>query len=314
MADRPPTHALVLTAGLGTRLRPLTEVRAKPAMPVAGVPLIRRIVSWLAANGVIDVVLNLHHLPDTITAVVGDGSDLSVRVRYSWEQPLVLGAAGGPRQALPILGVDTFLLINGDTLTDVDLSALALIHRSAGALVTMVLVPNRAPERYGGILLDRDQRVVGFTPRGTDKSSYHFVGVQMVEHQVFASLPAGQPAQSVGGVYDALIATQRGGVRGFVTEAAFLDIGTVADYWSASWSLIEAGGVKTGAIGSRTRIDPSASVTRSILWDDVEVSKDCVIEECIVTDRVTIPSGTHLRRSILGIAADGSSRAWPLTL
>src|SRR4029450_3213465 len=249
---------------------PLTEVRAKPAMPVAGVPLIRRIVSWLATNGVTDIVLNLHHLPETITAAGGDGSDLSVRVRYSWEQPLVLGAAGGPRQALPILGVDTFLLINGDTLTDVDLSALALIHRSAGGLVTMVLVPNRAPDRYGGILLDRDQRVVGFTPRGTDKSSYHFVGVQMVEHQVFASLPDGQPgqpvgepAQSVGGVYDALIATQPGAVRGFVTEAAFLDIGTVADYWSASWSLIEAGGVKTGAIGSPRRAAPTAGGARA---------------------------------------------------
>jgi mannose-1-phosphate guanylyltransferase len=314
LADRPPNHALVLTAGLGTRLRPLTEVRAKAAMPVAGVPLIRRIVSWLGTNGVTDVVLNLHHLPETIAAVVGDGSDLSVRVRYSWEQPLVLGSAGGPRQALPILGVDTFLLINGDTLTDVDLSAPALMHKSTGALVTMVLVPNRAPDRYGGVLLDRDKRVVGFTARGTDKSSYHFVGIQMVEQQVFAPLPVGQPALSVGGVYDALIATRPGAVRGFVTETAFLDIGTVADYWSASWSLIEAGGVTTGAIGSRTRIDPSARVTRSILWDDVEVSKDCVIEECIITDRVTIPSGTHLRRTILGIAADGSSRAWPLTL
>jgi NDP-sugar pyrophosphorylase family protein len=283
-------------------------------MPVAGVPLIRRILSWLSTNGVTNVVLNLHHLPETITSVVGDGSDLSIRVRYSWEQPVVLGAAGGPRQALPILGVDTFLLINGDTLSDVDLSELALSHRSTGALVTMVLVPNRAPDRYGGVLLDHDKRVVGFTPRGTDKSSYHFVGIQMVEQEVFASLPPGQPAQSVGGTYDALIATRPGAVQGFVTEAAFLDIGTIADYWSASWSLIEAGGVNTGAIGSRARIDPSARVTRSILWDDVEVSKHCMIEECIVTDGVTIPSGAHLRRTILGIAADGSSRAWPLTL
>jgi NDP-sugar pyrophosphorylase family protein len=283
-------------------------------MPVAGVPLIRRIVSWLATNGVTDVVLNLHHLPQTIAAVVGDGSDLGARVKYSWEQPVVLGAAGGPRQALPLLGVDTFLLINGDTLTDVDLSPLELMHKSTGALVTMVLVPNRAPNHYGGVLLDRDRRVVGFTPRGTDKTSYHFVGIQMVEHQVFASLPAGQPAQSVGGVYDALIATQPGAIRGFVTETAFLDIGTVADYWSASWSLIDADSAKTSAIGSRSHIDPSARVMRSILWDDVEVSKDCVIEECIVTDRVTIPSGTHLRRTILGIAADGSSKAWPLTL
>ena len=134
--------ALVLTAGLGTRLEPLTRVRAKPAIPVAGEPLVRRIIAWLASNGVTDLVLNLHHLPETIAAVVGDGSDLGVRVRYSWEQPAVLGSAGGPRQALAILGAETFFIVNGDTLTDVSLRALAAAHDASGALVTLALVPN----------------------------------------------------------------------------------------------------------------------------------------------------------------------------
>ena len=116
----PLTHALLLTAGLGTRLRPLTLVRAKPAIPVAGVPMVHRIMPLgCAAAGVTDVVLNLHHLPESIAAVVGDGSDLGVRARYSWEQPRVLGSAGGPRQALDILGAETFVIVNGDTLTDV---------------------------------------------------------------------------------------------------------------------------------------------------------------------------------------------------
>ena len=103
MPQSPPRSALLLTAGLGTRLAPLTEVRAKPAVPVAGEPLVRRITRWLARQGVDDLVLNLHHLPSTVTGVMGDGSDLGVRVRYSWEQPIVLGSAGGPRQALPII-------------------------------------------------------------------------------------------------------------------------------------------------------------------------------------------------------------------
>src|SRR5207237_998904 len=120
----------VLTAGLGTRLRPLTEVRAKPAIPVAGEPMIRRIIGWLAQNGIRDLTLNLHHLPETVTAVVGDGSDLSARVRYSWE-PALLGSAGGPRLALPILAADTFFIINGDTLTDLDLRSLSRAHASA---------------------------------------------------------------------------------------------------------------------------------------------------------------------------------------
>jgi NDP-sugar pyrophosphorylase family protein len=91
-------RALVLTAGLGTRLRPLTCVRAKAAVPVNGQPLIHRIIRWLVSGGGFDLVLNLHHTPETIAALVGDASALGARVRYSWEQP-VLGSAGGPRRA-----------------------------------------------------------------------------------------------------------------------------------------------------------------------------------------------------------------------
>ena len=131
------SHALVLAAGLGTRLQPLTSVRAKPAIPVAGEPIARRIIRWLVANGVTDVTINLHHLPETITKAVGDGSDLGARARYSWEQPTILGSAGGPRQALDILGVDTFFLINGDTLTDLDLRGLFDAHAESGALGTV---------------------------------------------------------------------------------------------------------------------------------------------------------------------------------
>src|SRR2546427_2831641 len=136
-------HALILTAGLGTRLRPLTDVRAKPAIPVAGQPMIRRIIAWLALHGVDDLVLNLHHRPETLTAVVGDGSDLGVRARYSWEQPRVLGSAGGPRLARPLLDGDALLIVNGDTLTDLRLGDFADAHAASGALVTLALVPNR---------------------------------------------------------------------------------------------------------------------------------------------------------------------------
>ena len=90
--------ALVLTAGLGTRLEPLTYLRAKAAVPVNGETLARRVIRWLAAHGVRELVLNLHHLPATITASAGDGSDLDASIRYSWENP-VLGSAGGPRHA-----------------------------------------------------------------------------------------------------------------------------------------------------------------------------------------------------------------------
>src|SRR5262249_35111844 len=159
-------------------------------------PMIRRIIQWLSANAITEVVLNLHHLPHTIGGVIGDGSDLSVRVRYSWEQPDVLGTAGGPRQALAIVGAKTFLLVNGDTLTDLDLVALSESHTATGALVTLALVPNREPRRYGGVLLDREQRVTGFSPRGADEGSYHFTGVQIVHASVFEALEQGRSAQT----------------------------------------------------------------------------------------------------------------------
>ena len=239
------THALVLAAGLGTRLRPLTDRCAKPAVPVGGEPIIRRISRWLAAHGVNDLVVNLHYLPHTVTAVLGDGSDLSVRVRYSWEQPRILGSAGGPRQALEIIGDDTFVVVNGDTLTDLNLRALIDAHDASsesGALVTLALVPNREPHKYGGVRMQDDGAVTGFVPRGAAAAgSYHFIGVQAVHADAFRQLPPGQPASSIGGTYEALIAARGGSVRGFVSDAAFWDIGTPEDHARTSAEFAERG-------------------------------------------------------------------------
>jgi len=308
------THALVLTAGIGTRLRPLTEVRAKPAIPVAGEPMIRRITRWLAGHGVPDIVLNLHHRPETISGVVGDGSDLSVRVRYSWEQPLLLGTAGGPRHALPLVGAATFLLLNGDVLTDLDLAALAEAHAASGARITMALVPNREPHRYSGVRLDRAGRVIGFAPRGEADGSYHFIGPQIVRSDVFATLPDGQPASSVGGLYDETIAADPDAIRGFVCDAGYWDVGTVGDYWSTSWSFAGREGSTDVISGRHVQIAPTARVSRSILWDDIEVSPGAVLDECVVTDGVRVPAGARHRRRILLRGPEGTLLDSPLTL
>jgi mannose-1-phosphate guanylyltransferase len=302
-------HALLLTAGLGTRLRPLTDVRAKPAMPVAGVPLVRRIIAWLVAQGVDDLVLNLHHRPETLTAVVGDGADLRARVRYSWEQPRVLGSAGGPRLARPLIGADTFFIINGDTLTDVDLSRLAGAHAAAAARVTLALVPNREFMRYGGVRLDAQHRVTGFAPRGpASEGTYHYIGVQLVHASVFDPVEPGEPASSVGGVYDALVAAQPGSVCGVVYDAVFWDVGTVADYWRTSEAFAAMPDPAGPVAPRRTTIDPAARVARSILWDDVHVSAGAVVDECIVTDRVVVPPGAQYRRAVL-LQGDGDELA-----
>lgn len=293
-------HALILTAGLGTRLRPLTDVRAKPAIPVAGEPMIRRIVRWLVSGGVTDVVLNLHHLPETITSLVGDGSDLGARVRYSWEQPTVLGSGGGPRLALPLIDADPFFIVNGDTLTDLDLAELADAHAASGALATLALVPNRHFERYGGVVLAADRSVTGFVRRGLSaKGSYHYIGVQAVRANAFSAIRAGDVARSIGGIYDAIISNRPGAIRGFVTDAAFWDVGTVADYWETTRAFSERSPAEAGPPGRASRLDPTARIIESILWDDVEVGARAVVEHCIVTDGVRIPDDAMYRDAIL---------------
>jgi NDP-sugar pyrophosphorylase family protein len=171
-------------------------------VPVAGEPLVRRILSYAARGGVREAVLNLHHLPETITRQVGDGADLGVRIRYSFESP-VLGSAGGPRRALPLLP-DEFFIINGDTLTDVDLDALARNHRETGALVTIAVGPNQWPDRYGGLIVDSSGRFHSAVPRGSHVGRIITVGVQIARPRHSADLQVGDPAESIRGVYPRL--------------------------------------------------------------------------------------------------------------
>ena len=300
----PLPPALVLAAGLGTRLRPLTGVRAKPAVPVAGRPLVVRILQWLAAQGVAEVVLNLHHLPETITRVVGHGETAGVRVRYSWE-PVILGSAGGPRQALPLLGAH-FFIVNGDTLTTLSLSALAEAHARTGAAVTLAVAAHPAPDRYGGVLVASDGRVRRFTRAGGGPAA-HFVGVQLVAAAVFADLPGGRPAATIGGLYDGLLPApeddRSGRIRAHRIEDEFLDVGTPADYLAASLAIARREGHEAPPAGVGSTIHPTAALTRTAVWDDAVVGAHCRLDECIVTDGVSLPAGTALRRRICVPAA-----------
>ena len=301
-------RALVLTAGLGTRLQPLTLARAKAAAPVDGDPLARRTIRWLVSQGFIDLVLNLHHKPESITAAVGDGGDLGARVRYSWESP-VLGSAGGPRHALPLLldrADPTFILVNGDTLTDLDLQAMIDDHRRHGALVTMAVIPNPRPDKYGGVRLDHRRAALGFARRGSTGENFHFIGPQIVEAEVFASLPDGVPSESVLQVYPDLIASRPGSVRGFVGDWSFRDIGTPADLLQTSLDLAdEDGRPDRPRWGRRVRVAASARVTRSVLWDDVEIGEGATLHECVIADGVHVPAGAaHRRAAIVRNGAD----------
>jgi mannose-1-phosphate guanylyltransferase len=310
-------RALLLTAGLGTRLRPLTRVRAKAAVPVNGESLVRRVIRWLAGYGISDLVLNLHHRPSTIAASVGDGTDLGVRVRYSWEQPL-LGSAGGPRHALPLLAdhdTDAILLVNGDTLTDVDLRSLLAAHASSGAAVTMAVIPNPRPDKYGGVVVSQEGWVTGFTGparsagadpsrgggahpsgagHGNPNASYHFVGVQAAAAHVFARLADGVPYESVTQLYPGMIAKDSKSVGVFICDARFQDIGTPGDYLATSLMLAATEGDHLHSPGAS--IARSAHVVRTAVWNRATIGPEARLSDCIVADGVQIPAGARYER------------------
>jgi NDP-sugar pyrophosphorylase family protein len=300
--SRPP--ALVLTAGLGTRLRPLTLLRAKAAVPVNGESLAVRVTRWLSREGFHNLVFNLHHRPASIAAALGDGSALGVRIRYSWEQP-VLGSAGGPRHALPLLldgGTETFLIVNGDTLTDVNLDALFEAHARSGARVTMALIRNPSPAKYGGVLVSPDGFVSAFPRAGAVPESFHFVGVQVVNADVFAALEDGVPYESVGALYPAMMRADPRSIGAFISDATFRDIGTAADCLRTALELATEEGDRL--VSPSARIAPEAVLEKSAVWDDVTVGRGARLVECILGDGVRIPAGAVYERCAIVPAND----------
>jgi mannose-1-phosphate guanylyltransferase len=290
--------ALVLAAGLGTRLAPLSAIRAKAALPVAGTVLIRRQLQWLAAAGITRVVVNLHHLPATITRVVGYGADLGVDVTYSWEAR-VLGSAGGPRRALDLIDRDRFLIVNGDTLTDLDLGALAAAHAGSGALVTMAAVAARPG--YNSLRVVHGQ-FRGVIPAGRPAEpgavAGHFIGIQVADGEAFAAMPADQPAETLRGLYEELTAAAPGAVRVRIAPAAFHDIGTPAEYLRTVQALARTEGRPLDR-GDRTSIAATARVEASICWDDVHIGERAEVVGCIAADRARVPAGFKVRDAVL---------------
>lgn len=298
--------ALVLTAGIGSRLDPITRLVAKPAVPVAGRTLVERVLEWLRREGATDLVLNLHHRPQTIAAVVGDGTHLGVRVRYSWEQPL-LGSAGGPRRALPLLDADTFLIVNGDTLCDFPLAPMIAAHAATGADVTMALVPNHAPDRYNSVAMDEERRVRGFVPKGTPiaTSPWHFVGVQIVRASLFAPLADGVPAETVSALYKDGLSSRTIAVYGYPTDTTFVDVGTPGDYLATA---VKMSGDPAGrVVETGARVETSARLSRTIVWSGARVAADVVLDDAIVAGEVSLPRGFTARRSVIvpaGVATE----------
>jgi NDP-sugar pyrophosphorylase family protein len=311
MIDLSRWPALVLAAGLATRLQPLSSVRAKAALPVAGDALIIRILRVLRRAGISRVVINLHHRAETITRLVGDGSRLDLRVRYSWETD-VLGSAGGPARAIPLLESDRFLIVNGDTLADVDLPALATRHVDTNAMVTMAVVD--ADPRYNALVVNDADIVCGVSRReprnpepatgtrnrtpgtpgtfGTPGTPVHFIGIQAVNAATFAGVSPDVKSETVHGLYPTLIASRPEAIRVFRTASRFFDIGSPRDYLQTALAFA-AGESRPHDRGVDCSIAADAQIADTVIWDRVAIGAGARLSRCIVADGVEVPAGAH---------------------
>ena len=223
--------AMILAAGLGTRLRPMTNSIPKPLLPVAGTPLIVWNLLLLKRYGFHDVVVNLHHLGPLIQQALGDGSRYGMRIIYS-QEPVILGTGGGIKQAEPHFSGEPVLVLNGDTLFELDLDALCAFHRSREAVATLVLRKDPQAERWGLVEVGPDQHILRITGRGVTTPQpakpRMFAGVHILHPRLLRGVPKG----IVSTIIDPYVAAiQRGeAVLGYDFEGYWSDVGTPERY------------------------------------------------------------------------------------
>lgn len=220
--------ALILAAGLGTRLRPLTEKTPKALLLVDGRPLIYYALKLLQKHGVRDVVVNLHHLGDLIQKEIGDGGKFGMTIRYSWE-PEILGTGGGIKKAARLLDEDDFLVLNSDVLIDVNLKDLRRRHKKTKALATMVLRERSPDSSFTPVWAGRSDRIVHIGPEAPSQKKaprpYHFTGIHYLESRFLDFLPAEGASCIIRQGYLPAIAAGEN-VRGYLYDGYWNDLGT----------------------------------------------------------------------------------------
>jgi mannose-1-phosphate guanylyltransferase len=237
-------RAMVLAAGLGTRLRPITYEIAKPMVPVLDRPVMAHIVDLLERSGVEEIVANLHHFPDPIRDYFGE------RIAYRYEEEL-LGTAGGVRNCADLLGDGPFFVISGDALTDIDLGALLATHRERGAVATLAATRVTDPREYGVVLHDADGRISGFQEKPEPKdarSDLGSCGIYCLEASVFDHFPARPFVDWAQDVFPRLLADE---VPFFVHQ--------IEEYWNDVGSLAELRQGTFAALAGELRIEIAGS-------------------------------------------------------
>lgn len=284
---------MILSAGYGTRLWPLTEDRTKPAIPILGKPLVGYVAEYLARYGCDEIVVNLHYRPESVRRALGDGSRFGVRLQYV-EEPQILGTSGAIDNARSLLDGDTFVLVNGKIITDIDLSAALETHRRARALATLVLLPNVACERFS-VVETANGFLRGFSgmpvPGKFSKQDppLMFTGIQILEPGIFDYVPRGVFSHSTTDVYpQAVLKGERVAVH--VAQGNWYELSTIQRYLDISLLLLAQAG-QSVTKGSDCVVSSEAEVTEAILWDNVIVESGVRIRRAVLGDNVRIPQG-----------------------
>jgi mannose-1-phosphate guanylyltransferase len=314
---------VILVGGQGTRLRPLTSTVPKPVVQLVDRPFIAFMLEWLKTHGIDDVIMSCGFLADGMRSVLGDGSQLGIRLRFV-EEPEPRGTAGALKLAEPMLD-QSFLMLNGDVLTDIDLTAQIAQHRATGARATLALVPVPDPSAYGLVILAPDRSVEDFIEKpSADITGEKLIsaGAYVLEREILELVPPDRNVSIEREVWPALVGN---GLYGFASEGYWLDIGTPARYLQGTFDIIE-GNVTTAVserLGSdwlvvedgaevRGRVIPPAVLERGVrvgegarvgslvvLAEDVCVGPGATIERAVVLQGAEIGEGCELRDCIV---------------
>lgn len=307
---------MILAGGLSTRLYPLTLELPKPLVPVLDRPVVGHVIEYLHRFGIDDIVINVHYFPEAVTSYVGDGSKWGVRVSYLHE-PQLMGSAGAVKQVADLFS-ETFVVIGCDDVTNIDLEAALQFHRERKAEATIVLAGVADVSQYGAVIVDQRGRIQEFQekpPRGTERSNLANTGVYIFEPPLLQRIPEKTFYDFGKQVFPKMLA-DGAAFYGMRQEAYWCDIGTPREYrrvhrdvLSKNFKLSPPNGaaIRDGIlIGAAAKISPSAriaaptcigsgciigdaaSVSSSILWDNVRVGTRARISDAILGDDVTV--------------------------
>ncbi|MGA7703702.1 MAG: NDP-sugar synthase [Solirubrobacteraceae bacterium] len=288
-------QAVILVGGEGTRLRPLTSTVPKPVVPLVDRPFISYMLEWLCSHGIDDVIMSCGFLATSVRNVLGDGSAYGIRLRFV-EEPDPRGTAGALKFAESMLD-ERFLMLNGDVLTDIDLSEQIAQHARTKATATLALVPVEDPSAYGLVHLEDDRSVRDFLEKpSSDRIDTNLIsaGAYVLEREVLELVPPGRNVSIEREVWPRLIGA---GLYGFPSESYWLDIGTPARYLQGTFDILE-GNVRT-AVGERLgesymAVSPAAEVHGRAIPPAVIEAGAVVAEGAHVGSLVVLGSDVHI--------------------